>query len=335
MTGKRFIFDERGCSFGRSYENDLVMPDPNRYVSSRHGMVTFENGVFSIHDQSSNGLFADNATVPIGVGRPFVLQNGTSLKAGEYVLEVGIEEDAHQPAAVLPGNGARIAADARPVLKEVPTPSLAPRSTPPEGGGSGIEEIALELALRLGLHGMSEDKLLQMPKAVTEVVRSCVAGIMDVLSSRRQIKHELRMDTTMIRGAHNNALKFSATADEAIERMFTKSGDGYLPPETALLEAFQDIADHQVAMMTATVQVYQEVVERFDPEVLEESLRRTAKEGGWFSRKPRLWEEYRKRYQGIASSGYPSVHDDFLKQFSAAYSEQLLKIKQERGRVGL
>ena len=333
MIGKRLSFEDRGCSFGRSSDNDLVMPDPNRFVSSHHGTVTFENGQFSIYDQSSNGLFADNASVPIGSGRPFILKNGTSLKAGEYLLEVGIEADAPQPAPEPPEDATRLGGDARPALKAVPSSPSASVSAPAGGRGPAPEEIALELALRLGLHGMSEEKLRQMPEAVSEVVRSCVAGVMDVLSSRRQVKHQLKIETTLIQRTHNNALKFSASAEEAIERMFTKSGDDYLPPETALLEAFQDIADHQVAMMAATMQVYQKVVERFDPDLLEHSLRSSRKEGGLFSGKPRLWEEYRKHYQEIARAGYPSIHDDFVKEFSAAYAEQLLKLKQERARV--
>jgi predicted component of type VI protein secretion system len=333
MIGKQFSFDERGCSFGRSPENDLVMPDPDRYVSSRHGMVRFDNGVFLIHDQSSNGVFLNNSTVAIGSGRPTVLRNGSSLKAGEYLLEVGIEADELAPDAERAEVGARVPCDARPALKAVPSPSPELPGSEVGETATALDDLALELALRLGLHGMSEEKLRRMPESVTEVVRSCITGIMDVLSSRRQVKHQLKMDITLIQGTRNNALKVSASADEAIERMFTKSGEGYLPPETALLEAFHDISDHQIAMMKATIEVYQKVVERFDPDVLEQRLRGDGKGGGLFSGEPRLWEEYKKNYPNIASGGYPSIHDDFLKEFSTAYTEHLLRLKQDRGRV--
>ena len=327
MIGERFSVEDRGCSFGRAPENDLVMPDPNRYVSSRHATVTFDNDQFSIMDQSANGLFANHASAPIGAGQSFVIKNGTVLKAGEYLLEVTIEAGTPPAVPEPPADSTLLVGDAvAPEAPVVPTPADVP------GAGPASEEIALELALRLGLHGMSEEKLQQMPEAVTEVVRSCIAGVMDVLSSRRQVKSQLKMDTTLIQRTHNNALKFSTSAEEAIERMFMKSGDAYLPPETALLEAFQDIADHQVAMMAATIQVYQKVVERFDPDLLEQTLRSGGKEGGLFGGKPRLWDEYRKHYQEIASAGQSSIHDDFVKEFAAAYSEQLQKLKQERGK---
>ena len=334
MIGKQFIFDESGFSFGRSSDSDLVMPDPSRYVSSRHGMVTFENGVFFVHDQSSNGVFLDHATVAIGSGRPTALQNGSILKSGEYVFEIAIKDDALASEVVGEEGDAQVSGD-RQDLSAVPASEVLAQiaSTDTDEAGAALDEIALELALRLGLHGMSEEKLRRMPESVTEVVRSCISGIMNVLSSRRQVKHQLKMDMTLIQGARNNALKFSASADEAIERMFTKSGEGYLPPETALLEAFHDISDHQVAMMKATIQVYQNVVERFDPEVLDQRLRGDAKGGGFLSGEPRLWEEYKKRYPKIASGGYPTVHDDFLNEFSTAYTEHLLKLKQERDSV--
>ncbi len=349
MIGQRFSFDESGGSFGRAAGNDLVIPDPNRYVSSRHGLVTFDNGVFSVYDQSSNGLFADGANTPIGSGHPYALHHGSTLRAGEYSFEVFIDESGPEaagaiPEAGMPGQAGEVPPAAgelqgeKPVLRAVPSPSQEPEQAveePPAGlplDDDQIEKLSLDLALRLGLHGMSEDKLHRMPEFVTDVVRSCVAGVMDVLSSRRQVKHQLHVDTTVIQNSHNNALKFSASADEAIERMFSRSGEGYLPPDEALMEAFQDIADHQVAMMAATIQVYQTLAERFDPERLEETLAEHKKDG-MFSGKPRLWEEYRRRYQEIAQDGHASIHEDFVKEFSEAYSTQLIKLKRERGKV--
>ncbi len=315
MIGKQFSFDESGGSFGRSPDNDIVLPDPNKYVSSRHGMVSFDNGSFTVHDQSSNGLYADDAEAPIGKGRSLVLKNGTSLKAGEYQLEISISAG-----AVAPGAEADHDEDA-------PGAPAAMAAT----GDAPMEQLALELAVRLGLHGMTEEKLKQMPEAVTDVVRGCVAGIMNVLSSRRQVKNQLNVDMTAIQGERNNALKFSASVDEAIERMFVKNGEEYLAPETALVEAFNDIADHQIAMMAATIQVHQKVVERFDPQVLEPRLAADAKKGGLFKGEPRLWEEYKKHYVDIANAGYHDIHDEFVNEFSEAYTEHLRKLKQERG----
>jgi len=316
MIGKRFTFDERGGTFGRSPQNDMVMPDPNRYVSSRHGVLTYQDGAFAVYDQSSNGLFANGNDEAIGPGKALPLADGTSLKAGEYLLDVTLEE------AAVPAP----AAD-RPALRAVSSGSAdAPDPR------SAAEEVALDLALRLGLHGMSEQSLRQMPKAVTEVVRSCVAGVMDVLSSRRQVKHQLRVDTTVIQHSHNNALKVSASADEAIERMFNDSGEGYLPPETALLEAFQDIADHQVAMMAATRQLYEKMAERFEPAALERELLGNHKEGGLFGGKPKIWEAYCMHYQEIAQGGHASAQDDFVKEFSEVYTAQLDKLKRERSK---
>jgi type VI secretion system protein ImpI len=316
MVGERFSYDDQGFTFGRADSNNLILPDPQCFVSSRHGMVEFSDGKFTIHDQSSNGLYLDQEEKPLGKGSHADLDTGTLLRAGDYRMEVEINEAASAQAA---SSGAGGEAQVVPIRED-------------SHGSSTDEDVAVELALRLGLHGMSETKLRSMPDEVTTLIRRCIGSVMDVLSARRQVKTQLKMENTVIQRAHNNPLKVSASADDAIERMFTKSSETYLAPEQALVEAFQDIGDHQVAMMAATLQVYQQVVDRFEPAAIEKKLPAPCSQGGMFSGKRKLWDEYKDQYDSIAANGTENVHEAFLHEFSAAYSEQLLKLKKERGK---
>lgn len=316
MVGERFSYDNRGVTFGRADSNDLILPDPQCFVSSRHGMVEYAAGKFTIHDQSSNGLYLDQAEKPLGGGNHAVLETGTILKAGDYRMEVKLSEATSKQAAS-PASSSE--AQVVPIRDD-------------NHSASSDEDVAVELALRLGLHGMSEEKLRSMPDEVTTLIRRCIGSVMDVLSARRQVKTQLKMENTVIQRAHNNPLKVSASADDAIERMFTKSSETYLAPEQALVEAFQDIGDHQVAMMAATLQVYQQVVDRFEPGAIEKKLPAPGNPGGMFTGKRKLWDEYKDQYDSIAANGTENVHEAFLHEFSAAYSEQLLKLKKERGK---
>jgi type VI secretion system protein ImpI len=316
MVGERFSFDGSGFSFGRASSNDLILPDPQSFVSSRHGLIEYADGQFTVFDQSSNGLYIDHSENPLGKGNHIVLEPGMQLKAGDYRLDVDIIA---MRAADGPG-----------------APAAEKAQLPPASRGAHSGELekdmAIELALRLGLHGMSEDKLSAMPDEVTTLIRRCISSVMDVLSARRHAKTQLKMENTVIQRVHNNALKVSASADEAIERMFSKSSETYLSPEQALVEAFQDIGDHQVAMMAATLQVYQQVVERFEPSALESRLAESAGQKRMFSGKRKPWDEYKDQYESIAANGTENVHEAFLHEFSTAYSDQLLKLKRERGK---
>lgn len=316
MVGQRFSFDSRGFTLGRSGSNDLILPDPQCFVSSHHAMIMYADGEFIAYDQSSNGLYLNSDVKPLGAGNSAVLTNGTHIKAGDYRLELDVRKSA---VAELPLSRETV------IQRAVPSDE---RKQPAVTEG----DIATELALRLGLHGMSESKLQSMPDEVITLVRRCISSVMDVLSSRRQVKSQLNIDNTVVQSTHNNPLKVSASADDAIERMFTKSSDAYLPPEQALVEAFQDIGDHQVAMMAATLQVYQEVVDRFKPAEIEKKLDKSSSAGGLFAGKRKLWEEYKEGYETIAANGTENVHEAFLHEFSALYSEQLLKLKNERAK---
>ena len=316
MVGQHFSFDGRGLTFGRAGSNDLVLPDPQCFVSSRHAMIAYANGEFTAYDQSSNGLYIDRDEKPVGVGNSAALTNGTQLKAGDYRLDLEICESV---ATELPLNPETI------IQLAVPSGERK-KSVVAEG------DIAAELALRLGLHGMSESKLQSMPDEVITLIRRCISSVMDVLSSRRKVKSQLKLDNTVIKSEQNNPLKVSASADDAIERMFTKSSNVYLSPEQALIEAFQDIGDHQVAMMAATLQVYQQVVDQFEPAEIEKRLPKSKNAGGLFTGKRKLWEEYTEQYDTIAANGAENVHEAFLHEFSAIYSDQLLKLKKERAK---
>ncbi|WP_170150139.1 type VI secretion system-associated FHA domain protein TagH [Parahaliea mediterranea] len=315
MVGERFSFVDRGLTFGRAQSNDVVLPDPLSFVSSRHGLVEFSGGRFTVYDQSTNGLYLDGDVAPLGVGNAAELGAVTELRVGEYLLLFEVSqggEASSEPAAPKPE------ADVIPLEQNHHT-------------AVADDDMAVELALRLGLHGMSESRLHSLPDEVTALLRTCIGNVMEVLSARRQVKQQLKMDNTVIQRSDNNALKVSATADDAIERMFAKSGDAYMPPEQALVEAFHDIGDHQVAMMAATLQVYQQVVARFEPSAVEARLPSAKKGAGkLFSGKGKLWEDYTNLYGAIAANGADSVHEAFLREFSAAYSENLRKLKKER-----
>ncbi|MEM9313254.1 MAG: type VI secretion system-associated FHA domain protein TagH [Pseudomonadota bacterium] len=87
------VFDASGGTFGRCPDsaNAMILPDPERYVSSVHGEIFFRDGNFFVTDRSTNGLGVEGRTENIGKGESLQLFHGDVLLAGEFRLQVSID----------------------------------------------------------------------------------------------------------------------------------------------------------------------------------------------------------------------------------------------------
>ena len=99
-------FDGRGATIGRGPDNDWVLPDPNRHLSKRHCEIAFQDGQYVVIDTSTNGLYLNQSSEPLGRGHQWPLQDGDSLTLGDYRIEVRIDERPHSrdAAAALGGD---------------------------------------------------------------------------------------------------------------------------------------------------------------------------------------------------------------------------------------
>jgi len=95
MEGQKHQFETEGGSFGRAADNNWVLPDPSRYVSSRHGRISFENNQFVLTDESTNGIFLNDGLQPLGANNRPILNDGDQLIFGDYRLQINIEMSAN------------------------------------------------------------------------------------------------------------------------------------------------------------------------------------------------------------------------------------------------
>jgi len=93
------IFDERGGSIGRLESNDWSLPDPERFVSSRHAVVKFQSGAFCLEDVSTNGTFINAPDRAMSKTEPVRLKDGDRVFIGDYEILVQVIEDGARPAA--------------------------------------------------------------------------------------------------------------------------------------------------------------------------------------------------------------------------------------------
>ncbi len=94
QLGKRSsrLFGVSGGRIGRSADNDWVLPDPDRYISSHHAKVSFRAGAWILEDTSTNGVFVNGSDTPLSEAGFHKLQDGDRLRLGDYELLASIDE---------------------------------------------------------------------------------------------------------------------------------------------------------------------------------------------------------------------------------------------------
>jgi type VI secretion system protein ImpI len=121
------ISGQRGIDIGRAAHLDWTLPDPTRYISSKHCEIRYANGGYWLHDVSTNGTFLNGAQHRMH--EPHQLRNGDRFLIGHYIVAVTIEGE-EQPTRQgdpgtnsIPPNDQEIWAD---------TPGVAPPINPKE-----------------------------------------------------------------------------------------------------------------------------------------------------------------------------------------------------------
>jgi type VI secretion system protein len=95
--GSRVLY-RTNVTIGRHEINDWVLPDPDRYLSGRHCVITYRDGEYWITDTSTNGVFVNGAPNAVGRGSSLPLRDGDSFKIGDYEIRVKVAPDLDEPA---------------------------------------------------------------------------------------------------------------------------------------------------------------------------------------------------------------------------------------------
>lgn len=300
-------FSACGGTIGRSSDNDWVLPDDKRYLSSRHALIDFQGGAYYLVDTSRNGVYINDSDTAVGRGHPQRLFDGDLLRLGEYSVaveitgdETGIADDGMRDSVVrselvpvdesmelqlVDENKLRafdynaLERHLKPTESEpssmVRSPASAPAPAATHGATAPQPPSASTAALDVFCKaaGLKPGDLRGAnPEETLQLAgvltRELLTGLADLLQTRARMKDALRLPQTIIRPAQNNPLKFSASVADALRYLLGEPGDSYLPPDRAVQAAFQDVKNHQQAVFKAAVHAMRDLLERFDPEEL-------------------------------------------------------------------
>ncbi|MBV4453444.1 MULTISPECIES: type VI secretion system-associated FHA domain protein TagH [Pseudomonas] len=78
-------------AIGRSSDNDWVLPDPERLVSSQHCVIQYKDGRYYLTDNSTNGVELVKAGVRMRRGNSEPLQDGELIRIGDYEIQARID----------------------------------------------------------------------------------------------------------------------------------------------------------------------------------------------------------------------------------------------------
>jgi type VI secretion system FHA domain protein len=228
------------------------------------------------------------------------------------------------------GSGASAAAPQWPI-PETPR-AVVPPSAPTQTGSQAASFDVTAL-----LRGAGVDPATVSPAtaaALGLILRSVVQGVIEVLQARAEIKNQFRLTQTRVKTTENNPLKFAVNAEDALGQLLGRRNPAYLPPVEAFEDAFDDIRFHQMAMLTGMRAGFQNVLERFDPEQLQEVFEKQVKRGGLLSMnvKSRFWEMYQEEFQRFAGDPEEAFRRLFGEEFASAYEKQLEALKRSRNK---
>lgn len=80
---------QAGGTIGRSEDRDLVLPDPSRYISRCHALISYEAGRYLFEDTSLSGSFFLSKKKQVHQNR-IQLEDGDQIEIGDYEIGVTI-----------------------------------------------------------------------------------------------------------------------------------------------------------------------------------------------------------------------------------------------------
>ncbi|SFX06645.1 FHA domain protein [Pseudomonas sp. NFPP02] len=83
--------DQGVMAIGRSSDNDWVLPDPERLVSSQHCVIQYKDGRYYLTDNSTNGVELVKAGIRMRRGNSEPLQDGELIRIGDYEIQARID----------------------------------------------------------------------------------------------------------------------------------------------------------------------------------------------------------------------------------------------------
>lgn len=252
----------------------------------------------------------------------------------ERVIEPPARAHDPEPLAPAPPPAAAEPATARSTVHSVTPQAVAPAAGREAFAATGDPPDTLTQAFLSGA-GLPASTLPNglMPETMVligRLLRAATTGTIEMLAVRANIKREVQASVTVISSEANNPLKFLHDADSVLQLFLGKRMRGFMAPEEALKDAFDDLGAHELGVIAGTRAALNEVLTKFDPGILGERLARGSPLERVLPamRKTRLWDLYQERYAQIRLEVEDDFQSIFGKAFVAAYEAEAARMRK-------
>ncbi|MFK8257583.1 type VI secretion system-associated FHA domain protein TagH [Erwinia sp. AnSW2-5] len=303
-----------GGTIGRSVDNDLVLPDPDRAISRLQALVhVAANGDCRLTNQGSVIAVIHNGNELVR-GSQVTLDHGDTLAIGPYQIDVsdpqrisaaaeqpidplslfaedegsnddplGMQQSADDVIVPQPDTLCAEEQERRSARQTVARLGIDPISHDALAGShdnsaEGTREQRLLAAL---LEGMGLDTTLDKTPLTEEQMRTTgrmlslfSQGTVALLSSRSILKRGVKAEMTMILNEANNPFKILPSGKTVLMQIYQSQMPGFMPPEQAVRDALVDLQAHQLGMIAGIRAIIAAMLQSFNPQRLEDLARR-------------------------------------------------------------
>ncbi len=157
-----------------------------------------------------------------------------------------------------------------------------------------------------------------------------LAGLVLMMEARARAKAQLGAQSTTLELNGNNPLKFARSVDRLTAQLLNPPERGFMTPEQAIEDSFQDLQAHQMATLAAMQGALAATLARFSPE----AIRNRAESRGLLAkiipaaREAELWNAYEREFEGVARGSDEAFMDVFAKEFKTAYERSVSAMKR-------
>jgi type VI secretion system protein ImpI len=344
-----WTFGVNGGRIGRNSGNDWVLRDPDRYVSGRHAEIEHRGGTWLLRDTSTNGTFVNDSDEALGPGRPHRLANGDRFRIGEYEIEVEItgsndflpQEQApitdadlnasfevknfvstgrrermrerEAPAAPRPRPEPAPPRSFSPAAPQAPASSRTPDQEQWPGlvtfcKGAGIDPLALPAELRATALAQAG-----------QLLREALVGFSELARARADFAAEFNISSGARRRDATGAFARIAAVEQILEQLLAGRGTGDGRSIDEIRAQFARTRQHEVAITAALREAISAVLDKLNPEALEEQLGRRSHGVAGTELQARLWNRYLELYRATVQAGDAGLPAVFVAAFARAY----------------
>jgi predicted component of type VI protein secretion system len=317
-------FETGQLTIGRGAEADWRLEDARQLLSRSHCSIGVVDGIVTLTDQSTNGVFIGGRGDRARPHEPVILQPGEVLKLGGYVIVVEIDDGVPLP---VPQKARQ--ADA-PFLRvcepPAPRPSLA-AGAPAEPTGQGRYDNGALLeafcaAAHLDISAFADEDPYAIMQRLGAVYQQMVVGLTAVMSERTAVKADYLMDHTTVRTTGNNPFRWANPQRIALD-LLRDGQNGFVSGPQAVEASFADIKKHMLCIFAGLKSALDATLETLSPDAIEA---RVPAAGLFRDQSRAAWREYATTHRQFQAETQEDADGLVNREFRLGYARRLSEL---------